>query len=364
MPFVFNMPPLTALSRDQNNAILKPIKAGEIVVMSGCPGSGKTTVVVHRIVKNKATDFLYLAYGKLLVRYLKNMMMNKDVNVEKLKTIHSWYWGQSRQFLTDDEGRPNNNFRNHLDRAKRRSTISELFMDEAQDLHIEIITEFAGLAPKVFICADQAQDVFGRNVDAVNLVDLITNQFTAANKVVYNIHLATNYRNTKSNYEFAAACAPNINVANIESFARSEGDRPELYRCSDVQAMNALFLQKIKENPTYTIGVICSSVDKVREVSRIMTENKINFTMYHHRVKDSEEIKEIIVTTYHSCKGLEFDLVIMPYVETFQTETEAQIKQLYVGMTRAKEKLFLLTSVDTLPLFLQAVNTNLYISKK
>jgi len=131
-----------------------------------------------------------------------------------------------------------------------------------------------------------------------------------------------------------------------------------------VKAMNALFLQKIKENPTYTIGVICSSVAKVKEVGKIMTENKIEFTMYHNGVKDSEEIKEIIVTTYHSCKGLEFDLVIMPYVETFQTETEAQIKQLYVGMTRAKEKLFLLTSVDTLPLFLQAVNTNLYISKK
>jgi DNA helicase-2/ATP-dependent DNA helicase PcrA len=205
--------------------------------------------------------------------------------------------------------------------------------------------------------------VFGRNADAINLVDLFTKKFTAANKVVYNIHLATNYRNTKSNYEFAAACAPNINVANIESFARSTGEKPELYRNGDIQVMNRLLLQKIKENPTYTIGVICSSVAKVKDVGKIMTENKINFTMFHNKVNDSEEIKEIIVTTYHSCKGLEFDLVIMPFVETFQTETEAQIKQLYVGMTRAKEKLFLLTSVDTLPLFLQAVNPELYILK-
>jgi DNA helicase IV len=363
MPFVFNMPPLTALSRDQNNAILKPVKAGEIVVMSGCPGSGKTTVVVHRVIKNKDTNFLYLAYGKLLVRYLKNMVVNKDVNVDKLKTIHSWYWGQSKQFLTDDEGRPNTNLKSYLSKAKRNVNISELFMDEAQDLHIDIITEFAELAPKAFICADQAQDVFGRNADAINLVDLITKKFTAANKVVYNIHLATNYRNTKSNYEFAAACAPNINVANIESFARSTGEKPELYRNGDIQVMNRLLLQKIKENPTYTIGVICSSVAKVKDVGKIMTENKINFTMFHNKVNDSEEIKEIIVTTYHSCKGLEFDLVIMPFVETFQTETEAQIKQLYVGMTRAKEKLFLLTSVDTLPLFLQAVNPELYILK-
>lgn len=363
MPFVFNMPPLTALSRDQNNAILKPVKPGEIVVMSGCPGSGKTTVVVHRLIKSKDSNFLYMAYGKLLVRYLKNMIAGKDMDVGKLKTIHSWYWAQCRQFLTDDEGRPNINFKHHLDRARRNVNISELFVDEAQDLHIDIITGIAELAPKAFICADQAQDVFGRNADAINLVDLITNKFTANNKIVYNIHLATNYRNTKSNYEFAAACAPNINVANIESFARSTGEKPELYRNSDVQLMNVLLLQKIKENPSFSIGVICSSVSKVNEVGRLLTGNKIDFTLYHNRINDSEDIKEIIVTTYHSCKGLEFDLVIMPYVESFQTETEAQIKQLYVGMTRAKEKLFLLTSVDVLPLFLQSVSPDLYVVK-
>jgi superfamily I DNA/RNA helicase len=63
------------------------------------------------------------------------------------------------------------------------------------------------------------------------------------------------------------------------------------------------------------------------------------------------DIKQISVLSFHSSKGLEFDTVILAGVGRIQhvaKELADQVKLMYVGMTRAKSKLLITSSDNTL----------------
>jgi DNA helicase-2/ATP-dependent DNA helicase PcrA len=67
-------------------------------------------------------------------------------------------------------------------------------------------------------------------------------------------------------------------------------------------------------------------------------------------------LKNILVTTMHSSKGLEFDIVILPDIEEATIEKR---KLYYVATTRAKDNLFLIGS--NMPLILSAFNKQTFI---
>ena len=64
--------------------------------------------------------------------------------------------------------------------------------------------------------------------------------------------------------------------------------------------------------------------------------------------KPSQQL--VTVLTIHSSKGLEFDTVVLANIEKIQFIAEElvdQVKLIYVGMTRAKTKLLMTSSGDT-----------------
>ena len=64
------------------------------------------------------------------------------------------------------------------------------------------------------------------------------------------------------------------------------------------------------------------------------------------------------VLTYHSAKGLQFDVVIIPKFEG--AVTEEQRKSLYVAMTRTMHHLYVLYTTDTISAPLNTVLPNMY----
>ena len=65
---------------------------------------------------------------------------------------------------------------------------------------------------------------------------------------------------------------------------------------------------------------------------------------------EKENIKDVIFITAHKSKGLEFDIVIIPDIHNFdywkKKASSSTINQndYYVGMTRAREELILLSN--------------------
>lgn len=63
--------------------------------------------------------------------------------------------------------------------------------------------------------------------------------------------------------------------------------------------------------------------------------------------------------TYHSAKGLQFDVVILPmYVGAFDNESR---KALYVAMTRSMHHLYVMYSTPAIEMPLSNVPTKLYL---
>ena len=57
--------------------------------------------------------------------------------------------------------------------------------------------------------------------------------------------------------------------------------------------------------------------------------------------KTESDLKSILVTTFISAKGMEFDVVIMPEFDSIKNTDEAK-RQAYVGCTRAKNRLVIM----------------------
>ncbi len=89
--------------------------------------------------------------------------------------------------------------------------------------------------------------------------------------------------------------------------------------------------------------ILCPSkncCDSVKQKS----SSSIKYEMEY--IKDlTDETKNIILTTYHSSKGLEAKVVFLTEIDKIYVSNDAsdQIKRkiLYVGMTRASEKLYI-----------------------
>ena len=70
----------------------------EHVLIKGAPGSGKTTVLLYKLMKLKKMDsnakILMITYNKTLTKYVKDFFESKGEAMENvtISTFHSWAW--------------------------------------------------------------------------------------------------------------------------------------------------------------------------------------------------------------------------------------------------------------------------------
>ena len=344
------LPEFDLLSNQQQNAILMPMRKGNVVLVSGCPGSGKTTVVLHRLCYKRDTTqsrVLYLVYAKLLAKFIQDTLKSPNIQIE---TIHKWYFRKTRSFLCESDFRtPRPDVSSQIARLKSNLAIEEYYLDEAQDLSIDLVGSLLGLSDSVFVCADSAQDVFGNVELDVDLREALATKITESNKTVNLVHLDVNYRNTKFIYEFANSCFPNINAAAIRSFAREEGNPVQIMLNINREQMYDKLIRLCRNWSTSTIGILTSTVSSVNAIQYRLEKAGLSSVKYHHKVRVIPPVENITVTTFKSSKGLEFDIVIIPNADELPVNEVSQLKEIYVALTRSKEGLYVLAQNGNLP---------------
>lgn len=115
-----------------------------------------------------------------------------------------------------------------------------------------------------------------------------------------------------------------------------------------------------------SIGILFYSNELVLEMSEALTKRGINMEYKCKTAADDKRGQGNLhftntlpkVLTYHSAKGLQFDVVIIPKFEG--AITEEQRKSLYVAMTRTMHHLYVLYSTDKLAEPLDLVPANYY----
>jgi DNA helicase IV len=367
MPFQFHVPPINALSVNQQQATSFVLHVGECLIITGCPGSGKTTVANFRAsqLETEGKAFKYIIYAKVLEAYVRESFSHPSLSIDRSKvaTFASWFFKKYRQFVFEDY----RNIRQEIliSCFERTGLIfDEMIYDEAQDLDVRILSNTPLIARSITICADDAQNVFDAN--ELNSVERIRGEMASKNVGINNIHLTINYRNSPEVYAFARALIPNNPAGLIERFIKEPGQKPTVIYCNSTQEMLGTIRNIIINRMNENIGILCDTQSQVRTISAFLKRNNIENTQYFSGMVSSEaklqlaNLKNIVVCTNKSAKGLEFQTVLIPFAEKMRTD-EQNRRCYYVACTRAQTNLFLLTSEtsNNMPLLSQ-IQQSLY----
>lgn len=124
---------------------------------------------------------------------------------------------------------------------------------------------------------------------------------------------------------------------------------PELSFVLDEQNMVEQIVEALRSvHPRLTAAVVLPTTDLAKAIyarckdalAAEMVDAELSQTIDLSR----RHVRHFTCVTH--AKGLEFDVVIVPYLEHYQLDDRSAVNQLYVALTRARRKLVLLSDVD------------------
>lgn len=252
------------------------------------------------------------------------------------------------------------------DTAARR--YKHIVVDEAQDLSPESIRSLAEAIPpegSLTLFADYAQQIYGQRVS----------WHSCGLKVAKTEVFLDNYRNSPEIARLAIAMAQMPHFTDspdlVEPRApqRAAGAKPTLvgYPSPAAEAAavaaNAATFGKLAR-----VGVLA----RTRAEARLAVGGVAGVRMLHDNMQRWEIDPGVYAGTYHSAKGLEFDVVFLPFcgadrcpgsdvVAAFGYDEAAsrESRLLYVGVTRARDELIITHTGEPTPL-LPPADSGLY----
>lgn len=267
----------------------------------------------------------------------------------------------------------------NLNKIPEASKFDHVFIDEAQDLSKVSMKVLISLAKKTCgVGADKGQKIYATSFSWEEVGLKIRGGRTKV--------LKDSYRSTKQIIELAYSLQQNDSILQDEEFTRpdlpkAEGSIPTVYKAKSIKSHNdylALILKTIiKEDPEAVIGILYRDYHIHNNVKNTLKENSIPYLPIRSLGKNeppsnvgTHHEPGVKVVSLHTSKGLEFDYVLIPEVVDPSIETrlgddfdwDQERRLLYVGMTRAREHLHLLTHGDSHKL-IDELNEELYTFK-
>jgi DNA helicase IV len=370
MPYTFALPSINDLSDDQVVAFGAGANS-DVLIISGCPGSGKTTVAMMRNM-NRGNDknYHYTVWANLLSGYLLNLSPQLGVNESFFSTFYTWFFAKYQVFAFGSDGTNVNLIEQKL--LDTKSTYKEFQLDEAQDLDIRIRVALAKITEKYVICMDAAQDVNGLCDINRNEVDETKRRLIEMGKRVQDFKLNTNWRNTEPIFSFAKSIVPELNQQiSVDGFSKPKGMLPEFRRVENCELLDEEIISIIRNETGRNVGIFDESLSSLHRIGRKLSQKAISYTIYDHREHQKrskaeklqflKSMSNVVLSTFISCKGLEFNTVIIADVSRLSDDLKKK-KGYYVGCTRAQEKLVLLNDLSSmkLPQWFQNIPSDKY----
>ncbi|RKP46973.1 3'-5' exonuclease [Trinickia fusca] len=244
-----------------------------------------------------------------------------------------------------------------LERDKRPRLYKHVIIDEGQDLSLEMIRSLTKAIPpdgSITFFGDVAQRIYGHGRG------MSWREAGFQTRQVWRFE--QNYRNTRNIANLAVAVSDmpyflggQDMIAPIVSAA--DGPKPALVHFADPEKERELVGTIVQSRyRTQSVAVLLRTHEKIREISPYLPEDAVqlkeegaNWTVGHGAY----------FGTYHSAKGLEFDLVILPFLSSAEIPNLEDIEAdevdeilaedgrlIYVGITRAKTSLVLTYTGD------------------
>jgi DNA helicase IV len=350
MAFVFNTVSEEEINRSLNGKqMMHAIRydGDDQLFVTGRPGSGKTTISVLRAVflhNQPDKKVLLLTFQNLLVTSLRNSVpVDMRLNIN---TFNSWAWGRTNGLIINKDTSIE-----HLAQLLRAKgeRYYEIIIDEAQDLPSCVFQPLFAITDRLTIGADTGQRVHQEGTTADEIEEIIGQDHD-----IHDVELQYNYRNFFEIYDFARQFVPHMPFANgallLDSMPKGKGSLPEVIQTTDeIQTALNLLDNHAGEN----VAVLFERIKQVDTFSEALIKRGVKHTKWHSNVEKSvlNSVESVVVTTYKSAKGLEFQAVIMPHAELLRPTVGNFFnpEHCYVGCTRATQRLYLTYRGDKLP---------------
>jgi superfamily I DNA/RNA helicase len=278
--------------------------------------------------------------------------------------------------------------------AKNTFVYRSVLVDEVQDLSqlemriLAIIPDSTGksvadISDGLFLVGDGAQTIYKRGFALRQCgISVATRSFV----------LKKNYRNTKeilqaaygliANYEFADVDEDNIQAPTPPDLSSRHGEKPYVVKCATPEEEADFVVQTVLEiiasqrqkddfegresDTEVPIGVIgFTKGDRIR-VYDALKNARVNVSELREDI--SWDLGTVKISTLESAKGHEFHTVfivglregVIPNFNEPESEWKREAARLYVGMTRARDRLFLTynTYRSSPSIFLAAVQSD------
>ena len=240
--------------------------------------------------------------------------------------------------------------RDELLKDKNERYYKHIVIDEGQDFSPVMIQSLVNSIPEdgsLTFFGDVAQQIYG------NRYSWRDAGIKIGNSGIYKFKY--NYRNSKEIWDFAKDITNMPYWKNDEDIlepmeVRAEGPRPML-----VEFVNAnselgylVFYAEMKEK-TNRLAILVRNNKKVHIILNALKEKNIKCQKIGGGMSNDINENSIYVGTYHSAKGLEYDTVMLPFLDKDELPPKDaveihgkdymlpnEIKLLYVAVTRAK----------------------------
>ena len=210
--------------------------------------------------------------------------------------------------------------------------VKHLLIDEMQDyspIQYKVIQKLYPCRKTILGDASQSVNPYGSST-----ADMIRKTFTIGEIM----KLCKSYRSTFEITDFSQRIQTNH---ELEPIIR-HGEPPVILRFEDVkQEILGIFsiISSFKKSGYTSLGIVCKTETQARELSESLRVHTGDIHFLSNQ--SSAFMKGIIVTSSHMAKGLEFDEVIVPYVNAKNYNSVIDKSMLYVAVTRAMHRLTL-----------------------
>ena len=369
---VFKLPGIHELSKGQDAALALPLEGQHLIV--GGPGTGKSVVALLRArrLARENKPYLFLVYNHLLRQ--SNLHLFAD-DPERLETAtwYAWFFQQYFKFMQTEvplEPKENETFRpidwdavartvQTLPRGQGIDDQPYLVIDEGQDMPPAFYrTLYHWGFRNFYVVADQNQQIYPEQCSSrrelEDELDLLPET---------TLELTDNYRNAFSVARLARAFYGNDPASPPPALppeSRISLGIPLLLRYAPGSFGRLIdrILRFCDKNPRKLIGLITAD-NKTREkffnaltdAHTTLDHEKPPIQTYATGQQTSLDFGQggLMVINAQSCKGLEFDSVILADIDRHR-ERNPYLKMLfYVMVSRAREYVILLRTGEVNP---------------
>ena len=311
------------------------------MLVAGCAGSGKSVIAMHKAeqLHKKGKDVILIAYTRSLSRFMRNGKADST-----FRFFHHYLWKYKLKMPKADY----------------------IIVDEIQDFTKDEIQEFIDAARKHFLFfGDTAQSIYrqyGKQTMTIAQIGTMTGLNT--------LQLFNNYRLprpvAKITQDYVGV---DVQEYKEKVYQNKETELPHFIHFDNEQKQIEALLRLVKDNLGRNIGILLPNNPEVIRISQEFKDNDVECEFKYNKGENDFDYVDNLdfntmlpkILTYHSAKGLQFDMVILPLYNG-ASDDESR-KALYVAMTRTMHSLYVLYSTQTLLPPLDKVPTHLYLKE-